>query len=379
MNSTTLQNLKGITALSIEKYLTVTGWIRDPDFPNPKMMIFSPVKDPSFRLAVPSDERSRDFYVRLYDIILCLSDYQEKPVSEIINAMKSAFTDRIQFRIITEATELGKIPLSYAAQCIDGLKDLVLYAACAEEKAQKVCARTCNSAKQRLDKFQFAQTEYGSFVFNVDVPVVEAENEPSVISGFEYSLPPSPEHDVVVRIQKAIAQVDSVVQRDHRLGDIIDTAYEDGITANMCDALVKLNPKNVGDIEIETTFRYAEAITRSDSKPIKSVINPQHFAYYQEISQCYKDSTVVIDIALTGMIKRLSKKPTSDENPQKDLVTILAKVDKRYHSIKLHLSKSDHEKACNAYRDDREVTVEGTLDKSQKNWIFSRVTRFDVL
>ena len=82
----------------------------------------------------------------------------------LIESLKSAYTDRIQFRIITESSSKGKLPLSFATQFVEGLHDLVLYAACAEERALPVCARTYNSAKRKLDKFQFGQTEYGSFM-----------------------------------------------------------------------------------------------------------------------------------------------------------------------------------------------------------------------
>ena len=61
----------------------------------------------------------------------------------------------MQFRIITEESKNGKIPLDFAARCLDGLKDLVLYAACAEENAKPVCAKIYNGAKRSLERFQF--------------------------------------------------------------------------------------------------------------------------------------------------------------------------------------------------------------------------------
>ena len=48
-------------------------------------------------------------------------------------------------------------------------------------------------------------------------------------------------------------------------------------------------------------------------------------------------------------------------------------------SINVHLSADDHKAACAAYRDDCEVEIAGTLDKSQKRWFFTEVTSFKVL
>jgi hypothetical protein len=48
-------------------------------------------------------------------------------------------------------------------------------------------------------------------------------------------------------------------------------------------------------------------------------------------------------------------------------------------SINVHLSADDHKAACDAYRDDKEVEVAGTLDKSMSRWFFSTVTDFSVV
>lgn len=374
-----MKNLRGITAASVEKYLLFTGWERDNGFKNPKLLVFFKKDDPDFRLAIPANESGKDFYPRIYDIATTLSEYNNISFEETIESLKSAYTDRIQIRIITEKTDSGKVPLSYAAQCVEGLKDLVLYAACAEEHARPVCSRTYVNAKSKLDKFQFAQTEYGSFIFNIDVQVADEENEQLYLLEAAPSIPEPTEHKVVKRIKTAIEQVDRVVKDEIRIGDLITNAYEDGITANMCDALSKLKSDDIGDVSIETTFRFAEAITQSASTPIKNTLNNIHFAYFNEISKRYKDKTLVEDVVLRGMIKMLSKDTIADNAETENTIRLYANVDNQLRSITLRLSPADHTAACNAYRDDKEVQVEGTLDKSQSRWFFSEVTRFEVI
>ena len=67
MNSIILKSLKGITAASIEKYLIFTGWERDKTFANPKLWMFYSKADPEFRLAIPGNENSKDYYYKLYE------------------------------------------------------------------------------------------------------------------------------------------------------------------------------------------------------------------------------------------------------------------------------------------------------------------------
>ena len=335
MNSYLLRNLSGITSASIEKYLLFTGWVRDDTFNSTRMWVFKSKSDPEFKIAVPASEKATDFYPQVYNLIQTLSVVDGKTEQEIIDSLKSAYTDRLQFRIITEESQGGKLPLDYAARCLEGLKDLVLYAACAEENAKPICARTYNSAKRALEKFQFGQTQIGSFIINIDVQI--------------------------------------------KIGDLIENAYRDGITANMCDALSKLKPENTEDVTVETSVYYAEALTQTVSPPKVFTLDNSHFLFIDEISKRYKDCTLVEDVTLKGTIKMLSKAPSAGGDEEENTVRLLTKIDGQMRSISLHLPPDKHALACNAYRDDKEVCISGTIDKSGKYWFFTEVTEFTVI
>lgn len=379
MNSYLLKNLSGITSASIEKYLLFSGWVRDDTFGNPRMWVFKNKLDPEFTIAVPASEKASDFYSCIYSLIQTLSTINEKSEQEIIDSLKSAYTDRLQFRIITEDSKDGKIPLDYAARCLEGLKDLVLYAACAEENAKPVCARTYNSAKRSLERFQFGQTQIGSFIINIDVQVADEENEQLYL--IDAATPPEvpPEHKIIKRIGTAISQIDSVASRQVKVSNLIEDAYVNGITANMCDALSKLKPESAEDITVETSIYYAEAITQTVEPPKVCTLDNIHFAFIDEISKRYKDCTLIEDVTLEGTIKMLSKSTANDGDEAENTVRLLTKIDGQMRSITLHLSPENHTLACNAYRDDNEVRVSGTVDKSGKHWFFTEVGEFTVI
>lgn len=379
MNSYILKNLSGITSASIEKYLLFTGWIKDDTFPNPRLWVFNYTHDPEVTIAVPSNETAPDFYSRVYSLVQTLSTINDRTEQDIIDSLKSAYTDRLQFRIITEESKNGKIPLEYAARCLDGLKDLVLYAACAEERAKPVCARLYGSAKRRLDKFQFGQTQIGSFIINIDVPVVDEQNEQMFLVEAATLPEEPPEHKIIKRIGTAITQIDNVANRQVKIGDLVEDAYTTGITANMCDALMKLKPESGEDVTVETSIYYAEALTHSVDPPQVHTFENIHFSFIDEISKRYKDCTLVEDVTLVGTIKMLSKTPSSEGDEAENTVRLLTKIDGQLRSITLHLSPKDHTLACDAYRDDKEVQVSGTIDKSGKYWFFSMVDEFKVI
>lgn len=377
MNAILNKSLNGITPASIEKYLSFTGWKRDTSFANPKLMVFQNDTEGNLRIAVPATTAISDYIARVYDLILTLSSLTDCAENDIIASLKSAYTDRMQFRIIAESSKNGKIPLDYAARCIEGLKELVLYAACAEEKACPVCVRTFNSAKVNLDKFQFEQTELGSFIFNVGVQVADEDNEQLFLPEVNPQPYEPPEHRIVKRIEKAILQIDDVAERKITMSNLVENAYEEGITANMCDAISMLKPED-GDIELETSIHYAEAITRAVIPPTVRKFDNIHFALVDDISRRYKDCTLIEDVTLRGMINMLSKSASAAEEGE-NTVRLFTKIEGKSRAVTLHLSPENHTLACDAYRDDREVEVSGVIDKSGKYWFFSEVNSFRVI
>ena len=377
MNAILNKSLNGITPASIEKYLSFTGWKRDTSFANPKLMVFQNDNEGNLRIAVPATTAISDYITRVYDLILTLSSLTDCAENDIIASLKSAYTDRMQFRIIAESSKNGKIPLDYAARCIEGLKELVLYAACAEEKACPVCVRTFNNAKVNLDKFQFEQTEIGSFIFNVGVQVADEDNEQLFLPEVNPQPYEPPEHRIVKRIEKAILQIDDVAERKITMSNLVENAYEEGITANMCDAISMLKPED-GDIELETSIHYAEAITRAVIPPTVRKFDNIHFALVDDISRRYKDCTLIEDVTLRGMINMLSKSASAAEEGE-NTVRLFTKIEGKSRAVTLHLSPENHTLACDAYRDDREVEVSGVIDKSGKYWFFSEVNSFRVI
>ena len=377
MNAILNKSLNGITPASIEKYLSFTGWKRDTSFANHKLMVFQNNTEGNLRIAVPATTAISDYIARVYDLILTLSSLTDCAENDIIASLKSAYTDRMQFRIIAESSKNGKIPLDYAARCIEGLKELVLYAACAEEKACPICVRTFNNAKVNLDKFQFEQTEIGSFIFNVGVQVADEDNEQLFLPEVNPQPYEPPEHRIVKRIEKAILQIDDVAERRITMSNLVKNAYEEGITANMCDAISMLKPED-GDIELETSIHYAEAITRAVIPPTVRKFDNIHFALVDDISRRYKDCTLIEDVTLRGMINMLSKSASAAEEGE-NTVRLFTKIEGKSRAVTLHLSPENHTLACDAYRDDREVEVSGVIDKSGKYWFFSEVNSFRVI
>lgn len=367
-----LKILSNITATAIEKYLMLNNWSRDYNFKNNKLMVFEWNGE---SLVIPSSEKYKDFYIKLTEVIETLSEIYNKPFVEIVKEITASYYDLLQFRIKSEISEEGELPLGYASSCIEGLKELILYSACAEGNPEAVCLKATNNAKQILDNFRLAQTEVGSFIINIDIKVVDEKNEQLSLPGI---IPDYPfEHKIVQRIGNAIQQIDDIAKGELKMDDVLISAYESGVTANICDALMKLKPEN-SDAEIETTIRYASSISQRVDD-IRSVnICDNHFYVMNEIAKRYRNKNMNQNITIRGIIKSLEKKKI-DEVKYERRVYIHSLLDGKYRVIKAELDEKSHKEACNAFRDECEVEIKGNLDMSGKYWKMKHVESFRVL
>lgn len=369
---TTLKCLTCITAASLEKYLLFNNWIRDYNFKNKKLMVFEWNGE---SLVIPSSEKYKDFYAILPEIIETLSEIYDKSSFEIIKEITASYYDLLQFRIKSSISEEGELPLGYASNCIQGLKDLILYSACAEGHPEAVCLRATNNAKEILDNFRLAQTDVGSFIINIDIKVVDEENEQYSLPGIEPNYPI--EHKIVKRIGKAIKQIDDIANEKSKMDEMLVSAYKSGVTANICDALLKLKPENT-DAEIETTIRYASSISQKVNDIEVVNIRGNHFYVIDEISKRYRNRDKNQYVVIKGVIKSL-KRNKIDEVHQERNISVITVIDGQYRVIKGELDEESYRKACDAFRDEYEVEISGILDMSSKNWRMKQIENFKIV
>ncbi len=364
-------NLFKITAPAFEKYLLLNGWKREYDFANQNLMVFN-YNDR--RISIPASEKFDDFYFGIENILEMLSFYNKKDLNDIVYDIISSYTERMEFRIISKLSEDGKLPFGYASNCIEGLKDLILYSACAENNKSPVCVRTTNIAKEVLDNFKMAQTEVGSFIINIETAIGDEGTEQLTFD--ECNITPPLEHKVIDRIYTAIKQVDEVASEKTSIENIIADGYETGITANMCDAFLKLKPEYV-DAEIQTTIRYASAITRSlgNSKVIN--FKNKHFYIIDEIAKKYRETEKFVQATLSGYINTLKKNSYEDQKEKHIGLTTL--IDGKLRNIKIFLNDFDYRIACDAHRDQEEVEVSGILDMNNRIWEMQQVDIFKII
>jgi uncharacterized protein (UPF0335 family) len=373
MSNIKLLDVAGISALAVERYLNFLGWSKDNNFPNKNLWVFQNASFNSIEnIVIPSSELFDDFSIDLIQVVEKISSIVSKDEKEIIKEIKGVYFDRLEFRIKSPISNEGKLPMEYASQCIQGLKNLILYAACAEQDAKPICSKATQLAKNLLSKFDLCQTEIGSYIINIDTQVIDDNFDQNKLFSIENI---SSEHKIVKRIMTSLEQVDSTIKSDVKITDLTSDAYEHGITANICDALLALKCENQS-IEIETTAKYASALMEKTGENKTVLIDDRHFGIINEIAKIYRNNTLTEDVEIIGIIKKMAI-DASDEEPER-AIYINTRLDGKYRTLRAVLSQADHLIACDAYKNDIEVYVSGELDKSKRTWEFVSVSNFQL-
>lgn len=222
-----------------------------------------------------------------------------------------------------------------------------------------------------LNRFKLAQTEKGSFILNVDIEVVDENNEQTVLAGCDIPVPF--EHKVIERIGTAIGQVDAIVQNQRQLNETAENAFEDGITANMCDAFLKMRPISDTD-KVAATIRYASSLMNRTGRIEQIEMRANHFLVIDELAKIYRDKVAIQEVTLTGMIRSLSKRTESDGNLK--TIRLYTTFDGSPRTVTISLTDAQYRIACDAHRDELEVSVSGELDMSERYWVMNNVTGF---
>ena len=191
------------------------------------------------------------------------------------------------------------------------------------------------------------------------------------MSGFDAPIPL--EHKVVERIGTAINQVDAIVNNKRQLTETAESAYEMGITANMCDALMKMRPLSDAD-QISTTIRYASALTNQTGKTVHVDMRANHFLVIDELAKIYRDKIAVQDTTLVGIVRSLSKRHDADGEVK--TIRLYTSFEGCTRTVTIDLSDEQYRIACDAHRDGLEVEVSGELDTSERYWTMSQIAHF---
>ena len=256
----------------------------------------------------------------------------------------------------------GTVAVDAGIDLMRGAHDMILAAACSLGKQQPVYRPGANeAAADYVRRMRLGQTEQGSFVVTLLSSVVPPPIQLSIEPG--WSLDDLVERQMTGRLVDALRAARQATEEVVGGGaDPFDGAVQHGVSANLCEALVKL---------IEPFPTLDVSITWARTRPMPTPRDIVCFAktdapILAEAARSFRDRAPRPDMRLYGFVRSLKR----DESETDGEITLRASIgdEDPTKSVTAVLNQSDYEQAIQAHKEKAAVIAEGDLERVGRRW-----------
>lgn len=366
-----MKSVSGVTTEDLRYYLAKTGWT-ESQYKKIDQIKYQFQGDDLFVL-VPRN-RTVDYVHLVNNLITTLSQVEDRDPALVVKNILNPNVDTLKFRFLGSSAESGSLPLDYMLNAVQNIRDSLIFSACGELNSRPSYERQMNRAKEMIEKSRFGQTEIGSFVITVDMPLVmpvavrqaAAQPQPTVVD--QNTITPI-ERRIISRIIRGVEKARNVAFS----GDQVDPAndYRVNLNANLAEALSALRPDGA-DLNVELSAVWDRSIATAGLPMNPVVIEERTFESLKSIGSVLRGSIESRSVELRGRISGLTRDDSDpDDEANENWVTIRTTTENMPKTIRVSLSAQDYLRACDWHRDKTSIMIKGTLEKPGKNWLLT--------
>ena len=296
--------------------------------------------------------------------------------------------DVVRVRAI-DGDDSGSVSVRDGIDLMSGAHDMVLAAACSLQRPQPLYRAGANrEAMAYLNRVRLGQTGQGSFAITLLSPVIsppiqqqplfpalEYGDDPTarqvtrhpadsiqqpLFSALEYGNDPI-ERQVTRRLADALAATREATEKTVG-GDAgaFSEAVARGVSANLCEALVKLiEPFSTLDI----------SLVWARTHPMSTARNVVHFDAHDApilrgAARLFRDREPRPGICLFGVVQR----PKRSEMDTEGTIALWTSIDEQNQAVVAVLKQSDYERAIQAHETKSPLVIEGDLERAGQRW-----------
>lgn len=349
---------------SVSHYLDDNGWKFKKSFSNGKLFFHELGDSHEITVLLP-DKDSKVLNYQLLHLFKTLSEFENRSISEIISSIKNVNKDILKISL-SKGSMIDSLKLNDVEDILKNIKKLILYSASAEVSTQPYFERPFQSSVDLVRRCSFGHTFKGSFGFTIENPVYEnkLESESDVISAKPFSRKVS---ERIIRTFKIIEEAD--IDKD------IEEIYKLGPNANTCESIKKLLKMSRGDIECSVICSPLSNV--SSTNEYSSVcLSHSKIEYLDFIYEKLKEKYNSRNVSLIAKIMSLKIDPEKEDHT----IVLLGDVGEE-KEIKIHvvLTSEDYKGACNLHRDEKQIKINGYLNKFGNKWYLESYDGFEAV
>lgn len=363
--------IEEVTPEDIRLYLQANRWAEEAvnDF-------LSVWTHPGTELSLFAPRRTNvlDYDTQVNLLMRFLAEFEDRQRTQILSDMRFTGADVIRLRIDTSVLERGTIAFNKAAEVINQSQRMLMAAARAAIHPQNFfVGGSPAEVSDYLDTTRLGQTEPGSFVFTIISPVTYrpavVELPPRPAEGAVQQLPAEgaaqqPQQPFARRVTSTLSRSlnairNASVRQDRPLTAVFEDIVDEGVSANLCEALSVIAEQSV-DRAVELDFTWSAKAPRTQETPrTKVVVPPIITPVLQDMSRHLKEVAPQPGFEVIGKVERLSNQELGEGFD----LALRANVEGRERLLALQLTDAEREVASTAWRTGRSVFTRGTLDK----------------
>ncbi|MFJ7270773.1 hypothetical protein ACIQV3_29720 [Streptomyces sp. NPDC099050] len=365
----------------VRRYLGGKGWRAERGLSSGELWEWG-AEDESrlpYEVLVPM-RRRRDYAGRVADILEVLSVVEERRAGDILREMQLPSSDW-QFLRLTPPGPSGTAPLLDLVSALSGLKELHTAAASSALTLQSVQpGQKPQKVKEHVAAVRLDQTRVGSYIIAAHTPLPElAFDRPGGTAGqgaaagqkalFDGDAFPDSEPNpqltepftrkvsrmLFAGVMCAHAAADAALLGDSL--DAFDTYVTAGVSANLCEALVKIAGEERRTFSL--SFDWAPEMPMSQTSPPVTLTGRHVPALEAGAKELRERAAREEGAILYGVVTRLS----GQGHRQATIYgSMLHEDPSRVRSVRVELRPEDVDRAAAAWRDGYEVAVHGDVE-----------------
>lgn len=261
VNLNTLKgNFQGLSPSLIANYLQYSGWSESSQIrKNISIWHRTEEKNFEFEIIQPLDLSLKDYEQLTLKMFSVLSNFENRSINEISEDLKNFHADVIKIRVVHDDVEGGSIPINDGVLLFQKTKELLSSIVRSTFNKRRCFEGGMSQENQELiQTFRFGQTEIGSYVINIILPLNISSDSQDEFEGMTTA---SPVREVVNTLGGSLVAIHQSLEKYETTKDItqFEDAIEAGVSANLCDSIIGLTGvKENRDVNISITLANAE-------------------------------------------------------------------------------------------------------------------------
>ena len=372
--STYRESVRRLRLAVLRPYLESRGWTRAADYKG-SLAIFTKGASSLQQLLVPMRPEFDDFEEQMSQLLLKLAESEGRSERAVLHDLYAGQTDTVRYRLQSPAASRGTLPLEQGISLLEGARRSLLAAACTVLSPTRSYhpRMSFTPAEDFIGTCELGQTEEGSFGIVLKCPLQMTE-DPS--PGAQIPFARRATDTLLISVSALVEAIEG-----DRLDSIMSpTGSGARLTANLCDALIKMQPEaENGSVDLSVSWA---TILPQPARLASSVrIRSELFPIIAEVSKHLRGPAAVQSAPFLARVDALCGTETDELGCRYGEVrlSIMLGEDDEVVRARAVLDVEKYGVANEAHMRNRYVVITGMLNRSSRLATVRGVTDFQLM